>query len=135
MAEIVLTDAHVEIGSLDVSDHVRSLTISYKAEAPEKTAMGDTAKTRLGGLLDWSLDVELNQDYADASIDSVLFDLVGTSVALIMRPTSDPVGAANPEFTGDGIFTDYDPIAGKVGDVAITKLKFVGNGVLERAVA
>ena len=134
MAKMVLKNAYLSIAAHPSSDHVRSLTINYKAEAPETTAMGDTTKTRLGGLLDWSLDVEFNQDYVAGNIDAILFPLVGTSVAIIIRPDTGVKGVDNPEFTGSAILTDYDPIAGKVGDVAITKCKFSGNGVLARGV-
>lgn len=135
MAVMVCTDAYVYLNSVDLSDHVRSVTINYKAEAPESTAMGVTAKQRLGGLLDWSLDVEFNQDYANNSVDQTLFPLIGTSVSVVVRPVKGTgVGATNPNFTGTGVLTDYDPIAGKVGDVNTTKCKFTGSGLLVRAV-
>lgn len=135
MAAFVLTDASVVINTTsDLSDHVRAVTINYKAEAPEDTAMGVTAKQRLGGLTDWSIDVELNQDYADTEIDDILFPLLGVAATIVVKPTSGALAATNPGFTGTGILSDYDPIAGKVGDVAIAKCKFMGSGLLDRDV-
>lgn len=133
MAEFVFTDAFVEINTVDLSDHVRSVTIDYSAETPDSTAMGDTAKERLPGLLDWKVDVEFNQDFAAAEVDATLFDLVGAAAfAIAIRPTSDAVGATNPSFEGNCLLASYNPLTGKVGDTATTKASFVGVGTLSR---
>lgn len=134
MAEFVLMDASVSINAVDLSDHVRSVTIDYSAETPESTAMGDTVKERLGGLLDWKVDIEFNQDFAALKVDATLFPLVGVSTALIIKPDSGAISATNPAFTGNGILNSYNPVAGKVGDVATTKATFMGTGVLTRDV-
>jgi hypothetical protein len=141
MAEFVLLDATVEIGAsggalVDLSDHVRSVTIDYSAESPEKTAMGDTTKTRLPGLLDWKIDVEFNQDYAAANVDATLFSLVGAAVDVDICATSDVAAPTTPHFTGSGIITTYNPLGGKVGDTNTTKVTIVGGTtVLSRITA
>jgi len=63
MATFAFTDAYVSINSVDLSDHVRSVTINVEAEDLEDTAMGSTFRSRIGGLKDWSLDIEFNQDF------------------------------------------------------------------------
>ena len=140
MAEFVLTDATVEIGATggaltDLSDHCRSVTIDYSAETPDSTAMGDTAKERLPGLLDWKMDFEFNQDYAALSVDATLFSLVGAAVDVDVCATSDVASPTTPHFTGSGVISAYNPLGGKVGDTAVTKVSVVGSGVLTRAVA
>lgn len=133
MAEFVYTNAFLSIGGNDVSDHVRQLTITYSAEMQDKTAMGDLTRTRLGGLLDWSFEVNFNQDFAASDIDSILFPLVGTSVALVARPDAGVVSATNPELQGNGILESYAPLGGNVGDMAETPVSFQGDGTLTRA--
>jgi len=141
MAEFVLKDATFTIcaagGSLvDLSDHVRQITIDYSAETPESTAMGATTKARLPGLLDWKMDVEFNQDYAATEVDVTVFPLVGASVDVDACATSDAASATTPHYTGTGIVTAYNPLSGKVGDVNVTKISIVaGSTVLTRAVA
>ena len=130
MAAFVITNAYVMINSVNLSDHVRSVTIDYSAETPETTAMGSTTKTRLGGLLDWKLDVEFNQDYAAASVHITLFTLVGVPTAIIVQGVSGTEGVTNPKFTGTAILSKYVPVGGKVGDVAVSKAEFVGSGIL-----
>ena len=133
MAELVLTDAFVSIGAVDLSDHVRQVTINYGADIEDSTAMGDTAHERLGGLIDWSVDLEFNQDYAASEVDVTLFALVGTSAALVLRPTSAAASATNPEYTGNAILESYNPIQGAVGGIAVAPVTFQGNGALARA--
>ena len=135
MAEFVLDDAFVSIGGNDVSANVKSLTINYSAAVQDITAMGDLTTINIGGLKDWSVDVEFNQDFTAAALDSILFPLVGTSVALIIRPDSAVKGANNPEFTGNAILATYPPLGGSVGDAAGTSVSLMSAGTLGRAVA
>ena len=69
MAELVLTNAAVHINSVDLSDHVRSVTINYNAELHDKTAMGDGARARIAGFKDFTMSVEYNQDYAASKVE------------------------------------------------------------------
>lgn len=133
MAEVVFTDAHLSLGGTDLSDHVRSVTLNYSAETGDITAMGDDTRERIGGLKDWSLDVEFNQDYAASEIDATLFSLVGTSVAIVLRPDSAAVGSTNPEFTGNGILESYQPVGGSIGEVHTSPVRFSSAGTLARA--
>lgn len=135
MAEHVFTNAHVSLGGVDLSDHVRQVTLRYSGEPQDITAMSATARARLGGLLDWSLDVEFNQDYAAGEVDATLFSLVSTSVAVVLRPDAGVIGPTNPEFTGNAILENYQPLGGTVGDPHVSPVTFVGNGALARATA
>jgi hypothetical protein len=67
MATFVLTDASVVINSVDLSDRVSSVTLSVEVDEQEDTAMGDTYRSRIGGLRDWSVDIEFHQDFATRS--------------------------------------------------------------------
>ena len=136
MATFVFTDAYLDVaGGTDLSDHVRSITINYEAEAVEDTNMADTTRSNLGGLFNWSIDIEFSQDYAAGEVDATLWSLVGTSVALEVRPTSASVSATNPKFTGNGILTSYTGIGNSVGDLATASASFVSAGALTRATA
>lgn len=133
MAAFVFTNGFVTVATTDLSDHLRSCTIDYDAEAPESTAMQDVTvpvKSFLGGLTGWKVTMEFNQDFAALKTHITMFSLVGTSVALVMQPVNDTEGATNPKFTGNAILTKYNPMAGKVGDVMVTKCEFQGTGAL-----
>jgi hypothetical protein len=133
MAKFVLKNASVSINSVDLSDHVSSVSIDYSAETPESTCMGDTSKTRLPGLLDWKMEIEFRQDFASAKVDATLFPLVGAAAfAVIVKPDAGAIPSTNPAFTGNALLASYNPVAGKVGDIATTKASLVGTGVLDR---
>jgi hypothetical protein len=133
MAKFVIKDYSLSINGVDLSGWTLSATINYSAETPESTCMGDTSKRRLPGLLDWDLDGELRQDYGAGGPDVSLFSLVGAAaVPVIMKPTSGAISATNPAFTGNALLSNYLPIGGKVGEVATTKIKMMGDDVLDR---
>lgn len=135
MAFIVLKDASVTINSVDLSDHVKQVTIKYSADIHEDTAMGATSKSRVAGLKDWSADIEFYQDYAANKIDATLFPLVGAaSFPIHIKPASGAIAADNPDYTGNAVLPDYSPIAGSVGDLMTASVTFQGDGDLDRDV-
>lgn len=135
MAELVLKDASVVINSVDLSDHVSSVTINYSAAMLSKTAMGQNSETRLAGLKDFSLDVEFNQDYAASTIDATLFPLVGAaSFPVVVKPTSGAVSATNPSYSGNALLESYSPVTGAVGEIAKVSVSMPGDGDLTRNV-
>ena len=132
MAQLVLTDASVTINSVDLSDHVKSVTLNYSADMNDDSAMGDTTHSRIGGLKDWSMDIELQQDYASSKVDATLFPLVGSTFTVIVIPVNAAVTATNPSFSGTGILESYPPIAGAVGDEALASVTIQSAGTLAR---
>jgi len=135
MSHLVLTDAFVSINAVDLSAHVRAVTVNYSSELQDDTNMADTTRVRLGGLLDWSFEVEFAQDFAAALVDATLFPLVGVTTTVLARPTSAAVSATNPNYTGTGILETYPPLGNSVGELATTSVTFQAAGVLSRAVA
>jgi len=133
VASFAFTDASVTINSVDLSDHVRSVTLNIEAEDLEDTAMGDTFRSRIGGLKDWSIDIEFNQDFAASEVDATIFPLLGTVVAVEVRPTSSSVSSTNPKFSGNVLVSEYNPLDGSVGDLATTSVSWPGAGALTRA--
>jgi predicted secreted protein len=132
----VLKNAYVVINSVNLSNHVRSVTINYGAEMLEKTAMSANSKQRIAGLKDWSVDIEFNQDFAAASVDATLFPLVGAAAFPIeIRPDAGAVGPTNPKYTGNALLESYPPISGSVGELATVSITLQGDGDLTRATA
>lgn len=128
-------NAKVTIGGVDLSDHVKSVRVSQEAEALDITAMGDTTKKALGGLLSWSIEIDFEQDYAASKVDATMAPLVGATAAIVVIPENAAVSATNPSYTGTGLLTSYQPIGGQVGEAHMTQAKFVSAGPLTRATA
>lgn len=135
MGSFAFTDAHVTVNGIDLSDHVRKVTIKAEVDDLDNTAMGATYKGRLGGLKDWSVDLEFNQDFAASNVDATLWPLLGTVTTVTVRPTSGSKSATNPEYSGPALVTEYTPMDGSVGDLATTSVSWPGAGVLARAVS
>ena len=134
MATFVYTDASVVVNSVDLSDHVKSCTVNYEAEMLDDTVMGDTTRSNIAGLLNWSIDVEFLQDFAAAKVDATLFALIGSaSFTVIVKPTSGSVSSTNPSFSGSVVLESYPPMSGAVGDLETASATFRSAGTLTRA--
>lgn len=133
MAEQVLTNAYVLLNSVDLSDHVRSVSINYNSEPQDITAMSDTTRQRTGGLLDWTIAIEFNQDYAANEVDVTLFSLVGTTFAFEIRADAGSVATTNPKFTGTALLESYQPVGGSIGEVHVAPIQLTAASALTRA--
>jgi hypothetical protein len=134
MAVFVLTNAKVDINSVDLSDHVRSVQLEYQAELQDETAMGDGTRQRIAGLKDWSMTFEFNQDFAASKVDATLWPLVGGSaVTVAVRPVNAAKSATNPEFTGSAVLESYGPVSNSIGELATAQAVFRSAGDLARS--
>lgn len=137
MAKFVLNDASVVIDSVDLSDHVESVSLSYSADMVEVTCMGATGHEYAAGLVNGTLTLTFRQDFDADSVDATLFALVGAAgVTCVVKPTSSAVGATNPTFTGTALLSDYSgPVDGSVGSAANASATFQVSGAIARATA
>jgi len=133
MATFAFIDAYVEVNSVDHSDHVRSVTLQTTAEELDDSAMGDTYRSKIGGLLDGSISIEFNQDFAAGEADASFFSILGTVVTFEIRPDSDAASATNPKYTGSVLINDYSPVANGVGDLATLSVTWPTTGTITRA--
>ena len=135
MATFVLYDASVVVQSVDLSDHVRSVTIDAGQNLVDDTAMGDTFQSNAAGLATWSMSIEFLQDYAASKVDATLQPRlgIGNTTTLVVKPTSGSVSSTNPSYSGTGILDSYNPVGGAVGDQAMTTASFQSASALTRA--
>jgi len=135
VARLVLNNAYVVLGaSSDISDHCASITLSSSYDVVETTSFGDTAKKRVAGLVDNSITLELHQDYAASSIESIVYPLLGTAVAFEVRPVNTTVGATNPKYTGSALVTEWTPLNGSVGELATASVTWPISGAITKSV-
>lgn len=134
MSVLVLTDAFVTVNTVDLSDHVKSVAIAYSAEEVDDTAMGDSTRSATGGLKNWGIDIEFFSDEASSNVAQTIFPLVGATTAMVVRPTSSAKSATNPEYSGTALVTSFSPVAGGVGDMAMSEFSCIAAGDLSRSV-
>ena len=146
MAAFVLVNANVRVqkkavsgtagAHVDLTTFVMSATLNYEGDLQEETAMGgDRTRRRLSGLIDWSLELTLKQDFATAGPDSVLFDLIGNPAPTIIQVSANGlvISATNPKYWGDAVLSSYTPLGGGVGELSTTPANFMASGPLFRS--
>jgi hypothetical protein len=132
MARIVLTNAYVLFGSTDISDHVSSISLSSSYDLVETTAFGQTAKTRVAGLVDNSVTLELHQDYATSSIEQTIYPTLGTSVTIAVKPVNGTTTTINPQYSFSAVVSEWTPLNGAVGELASASVSWPISGVITK---
>jgi len=136
MARIVLTNAYVTVNSVDVSDHVASVTLNSSIDVVETTAFGTTgARTRIGGLADNSISLEFHQDYASSSIEATVYPLLGSTTTVVVKPNGSTTSATNPSYTSTVLVSEWTPLNGAVGELATASVTWPVSGAITKATA
>ncbi len=136
MARIVLTNAYVTINSVDVSDHVASVTLNSSIDVIETTAFGTSgARSRVGGLADNSITLEFHQDYASGSIEATVYPLLGTTTTVVVKPNGSSTSATNPSYTATALVSEWTPLNGAVGELATASVTWPVSGAVTKATA
>ena len=130
MARIVLINT-----STDISDHIASVTLNSTVNEVQTTAMGNTAITRVGGLLDNSVTLEFHQDFATSSIESIVYPLIGTVTTMKVKPTSSATGTANPQYVFSALVSEWTPINGAVGELSTASVTWPISGTITKTTA
>jgi len=133
VAKFVATDYTITIGGTDFSTSLAAVTLDVSAEEQETTSFGNSFRTRISGLKDGSVSLDFHQDFGATSVDATLWPLLGTSVEIVIKPTSEATGATNPTYTFDALVTEYQPFASSVGDLATLSVSWPVNGAVVRA--
>lgn len=125
MTKVVLKDCYIVVNGVNISDHVSSVTVNLSKDEVETTNFSGSGRERIAGLKDDMFELNVQQDYANSSIDATLYPLWNneTEFTVEVRPTSSAVGVNNPKYTATCILLEYSPLDGKVGDLSETKVK------------
>jgi hypothetical protein len=133
MAEFMLNDASITINSVDLSSYVTSVTLSQSADSLETTAMGDTARTFIGGLTNGTVDIDFNADFAASKTEATIYPLVGTTTAVVVKPVDASVSATNPSYTFNVVVTEWDTLNGSIGELATHSVSWQIAGAITKA--
>lgn len=116
----------VSYNAIDLTNHVKSITINQDFDTVETTAMNASNKSYAVGLQDASVDIEFYQDFAASSVDQTLSAQLGLSAGatLIIQTSGTTVNATNPRYMGLMALYSYSPIDSSVGDASMTKVTF-----------
>ena len=135
MARVVLTAEFISVNGVDLSEFFTGVEIPAEADTQESTGFASGGwREYEGGLKNWTLSGDYNQDYAAGGPDASLFSLLGTKVPIVVRHDNAARSATNPEWGGMGVINSYMPIGGSVGDLNAGSLGVMGSGQLTRTV-
>jgi len=130
-----LSNPSITINSVDLSDQCTSAVINYVSEQLENTTFSNTSRSFTSGLYSNSVTVTLYQSYAASETEASIYNLVGTTTTLVLKPASGAASSTNPSYTLTGAFLSaHTPINASLGELSTIDLTFSG-GVLAKAVA
>jgi hypothetical protein len=116
---------------IDLSNHVKSISINRTFDELEVTAMGDTGHKFVAGLEASTIAIDFYNDTVSGSVLQTLNTLVGTSAAFkIIQTVGTAISATNPLYTGLVLVNKLTPVNGAVADLSVQSLTFTVNGAI-----
>lgn len=135
MARLVLTDASVVINSVNLSDHIASVSITTSEDVIDTSAFGPTSaagRTRVAGLADNSVTFEFHQDFATSNVEQTIYPLLGNTTTVVIKPTSAASSATNPSYTFTALVSEWQPLSGSVGELSTASVTWPISGAITK---
>jgi len=118
-------------GSVNLSDHVTSVTINQSFDELEVTAMGDSAHKFIKGLEAASVTLDILNDLTSPNpVTTTLQDCFGKNCVFTFKQSNAAVSATNPLYTVTLLVNNLTPINGATGDVSMQSLSFNASSVV-----
>jgi hypothetical protein len=130
MAIFLSNGVVVTLNSVDLSDHVTSVTINRVFDELEVTAMGDSAHKFVKGLEASTVTIDFLNDTAASETLQTLQAAWGTTVPLTLKQTSAAISATNPEYQTTVLVNNTTDINGAVADISTQSITFTCNSVI-----
>jgi hypothetical protein len=106
------------VNSVDLSNHVTSVTLNRTFDELEVTAMGDSGHKFVKGLEASSVTISFLNDTASANVLATLQAAWGTNVTcVLLQEKGTAVSATNPLYTFTALVNNTTDINGAVGDL------------------
>jgi len=129
MAVFLNNGVGVKVNSVDLSDHVNSITLNRNFDELEVTAMGDSGHKFIKGLEASSVTISFLNDTASASVLATLQAAWGTNVTIVLlQNKGTAVSATNPLYTMTCLVNGTTDINGATGDLAVQDVTFNVSG-------
>jgi len=131
MAVFLSNNVGVKVNSVDLSDHVTSVTLNRAFDELEVTAMGDSGHKFVKGLEASSVTIDFLNDTAASNVLATLQAAWGTNVTVVLLQTKGTaVSATNPLYTMTCLINNTTDINGAVGDLSTQSLTFNVSGTI-----
>ncbi len=131
MAVFLSNKVGVKVNSVDLSDHVTSVTLNRTFDELEVTAMGDSGHKFVKGLEASSVTIDFLNDTASASVLATLQAAWGTNVTVVLlQEKGTAVSATNPLYTMTALVNNTTDINGAVGDLGTQSVTWNVSGTV-----
>lgn len=131
MAVFLNNKVGLKMNSVDLSDHVTSVTLNRAFDELEVTAMGDTSHKFVKGLESGTVTVSFLNDTATSSVLQSLNGMFGGTYGVkLVQDKVAAIGATNPLYTFDVLVNNLTPINGAVGDIGTQDITFTLNSAV-----
>jgi len=131
MAVFLNNGVGVKVNSVDLSDHVNSITLNRNFDELEVTAMGDSGHKFIKGLEASSVTISFLNDTASASVLATLQAAWGTNVTVVLlQNKGTAVSATNPLYTMTCLVNGTTDINGATGDLSTQDVTFNVSGTI-----
>jgi hypothetical protein len=130
MAVFLNNGVVVTVNSVDLSNHVQSVSLNRNFQELSVTAMGDNGVKAVKGLEESSVTIDFLNDTASANVLATLQAAWGTSVTVTLKQTSAATSATNPLYTMTCLVNGTQDINGAVGDLGMQSVTWNVNGTV-----
>ena len=131
MAVFLNNKVGVKVNSVDLSDHVTSVTLNRTFDELEVTAMGDSGHKFIKGLEASSVTIDFLNDSASANVLATLQAAWGTNVTVVLlQDKGTAVSATNPLYTMTALVNNTTDINRAVGDLGTQSVTWNVSGTV-----
>jgi hypothetical protein len=130
MAVFMSNGVVATVNSVDLSNHVTSVTLNRSFEELDVTAMGDSGRKAVKGLEASSVTIDFLNDTATANVLATLQAAWGTNVTVTLKQTSAITSATNPLYTMTCLVNNTTDINGAVGDLSTQSVTWNVSGTI-----
>jgi hypothetical protein len=131
MAVFLNNKVGIKVATVDLSDHVQSVTLNRTFDELSVVAMGDSSAKAVKGLETSSITIDFLNDTATASVLPTLQAAFGTTVTVVLlQDKGAAVSATNPLYTMSVLVNNLTDINGAVGDIGMQSVTWNCNSTV-----
>lgn len=135
MAKLVITAAFLTLATVDYTDEISECTLDLEVDQQDVTNMDSAGWTELiGGIKSGTLNINFKKDADLSGLDSAIFAALGTVIAFAIRQADTAIATTNPEYQGSVLISQWQPVAGAVGQVFEGSVGWPTSGAVVRDV-
>ena len=131
MAIFLGNKAGLKIATVDLSDHVSSITLTRSFDSLDVSTLGDTAHKYVAGLRNDTVTVSFYNDTATGSVLQTLQAAFATTVAISMiQEKGTAVSATNNTYAGTILVNDLTDLNATPSEMSTIDITFQANSAI-----